>query len=213
VSVALPHNLITQGKPMDLNAATTAFATIVSLIADFKAHRDANQSTDYEEFAKYLATHRHEEISGLLSRNSEITLAIKALLKEDRDVLRQRFDKLDMLLAAIASRMEGFAPLAEALYPSANVSAQAVSILKQFRDASASKAIDVGVHGRGPVYLLADGRQGELEFQDMQFVVDDFMRLCELGFLRADTNSTGKRVYLFTRAGAQFLAATEASDP
>jgi hypothetical protein len=196
---------------MDLNAVTTAFATIVSLVADFKGHRDAGRSADYEEFIKYLADHRHEEISGLLNRNAETALAIKALLREDREVLRQRLDKLDIMLAGVASRMEGFAPLVEALYPSANVSAQAVSILKQLRDAGGSKAIDIGANNhRGPVYLIPDGRQGELVFSEVQFLQDDFTRLCELGLLRLDINSTGKRVYVFTRAAAKFLSATEA---
>jgi hypothetical protein len=195
---------------MDLNAATTAFATIVSLIADFKAHRDANQSTDYEEFTKYLAAHRHEEISGLLNRNAETALAIKALLKEDRDVLRQRLDKLDMMLASIASRMEGFAPLSEALYPSANVSAQAVSILKQFSDAGASRALQSSAVGRQPLYLWLDGVTGQLRISDTQFAHDDFMRLCELGLLRLESNSQGQPIYVFTRAGAQFLTAAEA---
>lgn len=192
---------------MDLSVATTAFASIVSLIADFRAHRDASQSADYEEFERFLATRRHDGILGLLNRNTEIGLAIKALLKEDRDTLRDRFDRLDNAMASIASRMAGFGPLVEALRPSANVSAQAVSILQQFKDSGASKAIDIGIPGR---YLLTDGNQGELVFSEAQFVQDDLMRLCEMGLLRPDVNSTGKRMFVFTRAGAQFLAAAQA---
>ena len=69
---------------MDPISAATAFATIVSLLADFVAHRGAAEGKSFDEFMAWLSEQRHDEIKALLEQNTSTTIGIKALLGENR---------------------------------------------------------------------------------------------------------------------------------
>jgi hypothetical protein len=194
---------------MDPLTLATAFASVISLIADFKAQRSDQDSAEYADFAAWLSEHHHEEVLKLLNQNVSTSVSIKALLSQDRRVLRERLEALDKTLAALASSVEGFSGLASAIRPQSVLSPQAISILQQFEAVRASKVLESGAIGRGPLFLFIDGKHGQLQYKDERFVVDDFMTLVDLGLLRLDHNSSGKRMFVYTRTASEFLARTQ----
>lgn len=191
---------------MDSLTLATAFSSVISLIADFRSQRSESQTAEYTEFTEWLGDNRHDEILRLLNQNLATSLGVKGLLSEDRETLRSRLDALDRSLATLASALEGFSGLAMALRPEAMISAQAVSILRQFESSGASKALRSDVLGsKGPLFIFLDGRGGELQLDDGRFADDDFGTLLELGLLRQSHNSTGKPIFVLTRAAAAFV--------
>lgn len=189
---------------MDAASAAATFASVVGLLADFASQRRHSANLEYEDFLAWLAETRHSELVELLHQNATTATSIKALLNQDRRVLLDKIERLDRSLASIASAIEGFAQLAAAVYPGSELSRQALRILREFHSSGAGKALDVKTFD-GRCLLLFDGGGGEIQFDEVRFVDDDLSTLVEAGLLRLDYNSTGQRMYIFTRAAADYL--------
>ena len=184
--------------------AAASFATIVGLLSDFLSHRKAKSAEDYADFISWLSETRHEELVRLLGQNGATAISIKALLHEDRASLNQRLDVLDKSLAYIASGIDGLNQLSVALRPGAQLSSQALRILREFDASGAGKALELK-SSSGRILMLLDGGQGSIHFDDLRFVDDDLSTLVELGLFRLDYNSKGDKVYIFTRHAADVL--------
>lgn len=179
-------------------AATSAFATVVGLLSDFVSQRKQAKAEDYQEFLDWLTEHRHAEIVELLCQQSRTVTSIKALMTQDRQELNERLEGLDRVIAGFAGAIDELKPVAEALHPGAALSEQALSILRQFHQAGASKALSLSEFG-GPSTIFIDGKQGNLVIPDERFRDDDLSTLVDLGLLRLEYNSNGRPMYIYTR--------------
>lgn len=191
---------------MDPLTSATIFSTIVSLIAEFISQRHSDAGDTFDEFASWLVENRHEEILSLLQQNVDTTLSIKALLATDRKALEQKLELLDRVLAGIASTLDGFSQLASAVQPNARISPQAVSILKQFSAAGASRAIEFKNVSTHLTLSFVDGTQEPISFTEPRFIEDDLRSLVDINLLRLDYNSSGSRLFLFTRMASALVA-------
>jgi hypothetical protein len=189
---------------MSLADVATHFATVVGLLADFSSLRLAKSDKDYSDFLSWLSENRHEDIVRLLELNGATATSIKALLHQDRALLIQKLDQLDKSLATIASSIDGLQPLAEAVRPGARLSPQALRILREFDASGAGKALETRTLS-GRSLMLFEGADGLIKFDDPRFADDDLNTLVEIGLLRLDYNSNGKKVYIFTRLAADVL--------
>ena len=185
--------------------AATSFATIVSLLADFVSHRGANQSKSFDEFMAWLSEQRHDDIKSLLELNTSTTIGIKALLGESQKEVLERLQSLDKSMATFAAGFDAYRGLAEAAHPTSALSAQAISLLKQFHDSGASKVME-GKCVSGTALHVVDGpNNGSLQFTDPRFLNDDLTTLVELGLLDLEYNGSGQRIFVFKRAAARFV--------
>ncbi|HVI59378.1 MAG TPA: hypothetical protein VM619_11000 [Luteimonas sp.] len=187
-------------------SAATTFATIVSLLADFVAHRGAAEDNSFEEFMAWLSEQRHEEIKTLLEQNTSTTTGIKALLGESQREILDRLQSLDRSMASFAAGFDAYRGLAQAAHPTSVLSAQAVSLLQQFHDSGASKILSVQYLDGSRTLAIVDGpTNGELKITDARFLDDDLSTLVELGLLGLDRNGRGEHLYLYRRAAASFV--------
>ncbi len=192
---------------MEPITVATSFASIVSLLGQYRSEHGAKKQADFNEFIQWLQESQHQDIKELLEINTKATISIKALLNEDREVLLSRIGELDNALAAYASNLEGFSGLASAINPEVVLSSQAISILRQFEVSGGSKMIQL--KSLGPVqYLFLDGN-GQLEIEEPRFIEDDINILIELGLLRHDYNSNGESIYVYTRAASKLVGSIE----
>ena len=192
--------------PMDPMSAATAFATIISLLADFVAHRGATEGKSFDDFMVWLSEQRHEEIKALLEQNTSTTIGIKALLGESQREILDRLKSLDRSMASFAAGFDAYRGIAQAAHPASVLSAQALSLLQQFHDSGASKVLSVQYLDGSRTLAIVDGpTSGELEITDARFLDDDLSTLVELGLLGLDKNGRGDRLYLFRRAAASFV--------
>ena len=184
----------------------TAFATIVSLLADFVAHRSGNENKDYDTFMLWLTENRHDEIRGMLQSNAATTVSVKALLMDSRQIILERLSSLDKTLATVASGIEQYRDLALIAYPSSEISDQAYAILEQFYDSGATAVLEAK-YVSDPIELAyIDGSSnGSITYTEPRFVEDDLTTLVELGLLGIDRNGSGKRIFKFKRTAAAFV--------
>ena len=192
---------------MDPMLAATSFATIVSLLADFVAHRGSNESKSYDEFMAWLSEQRHDEIKSLLELNTSTTIGIKALLGESQKEILERLQSLDRSMATFAAGFDAYRGIAEAAHPASALSAQAISLLQQFHDSGASKVLESKYFSGTALHIVDGPSNGSLEYTDPRFLNDDLTTLVELGLLDLELNSRGERLFVFKRSAAGFVQA------
>jgi hypothetical protein len=191
---------------MDPLSVATAFATVVSLIGQFRAERGDSRRADFNEFMAWLVKTNHEEVKELLESNAQTTDGIKDLLGEQHEALMGKLEVLDNTLASYASGIPGFSNLTRGLKAEAVLSHQALSILKQLELSGASKLIEIRTFD-GTLLIL--DTSGEVEIDDPRFLEDDLRTLVEVGLLRHEYNSEGNNLYIFTRAASQLLRSAD----
>jgi len=180
-----------------------SFAAIVGLLVQFKSERGEQAKLEYQEFMEWLANAHHEETKNLLELNTQATIYIKALLNEDHRVFKEKLEKIDTALAAFSSAIDGFDGLAKTIKPNSQLSAQAISVLKQVDASGASKFLEVSFL-EGDKYLFLDA-EGGLLIEDSRFIADDLRILVENGLLMKGYNSRGETMYSYTRAAKELI--------
>jgi hypothetical protein len=183
---------------------TESFAAIVGLLGQYRSEKGGKEQLEYHDFMEWLAKANHTQTKELLEINTKATIYIKALLNQDHKIFKQKLDKIDAAITAFASTIEGFDSLAQAVNPSSILSEQAISILKQFQDSGASKALELKMLS-GTEYMFIDA-SGKLQINEPRFVDDDLTTLLECGLLRHDYNSKGDKLYIFTRAASRLVS-------
>ncbi|MCD9097512.1 hypothetical protein LU699_08710 [Luteimonas fraxinea] len=185
---------------MDPLTAATSFATIVGLLSNFKSERSGNQLSD---FVEWLREKRHEDVALRIERNQALAVQLKSILALNHQELVQRLDSLDSVLASVASHVGTFSNLATSVRPSTVLSAQAISIVKQFVASGANECWERKVLGpAGTRYHFIGGSDG-LQIDEPRFVEDDLDTLVEFGILRLDYGSKGTRKFIITRQAVQ----------
>lgn len=195
---------------MDPLSLTSAFATIVGLIGQFRGEKSGQEQATLHDFMQWLIETNHEELKEILEKNSKASEGIKNILQEDRELFLKKLEGINNALLSFASGVSGFSSLAEAINPDAQLSKQAISILLQFEEKQASKALEANFFG-GMSLLLLDGASGNIEYDEPRFIEDDLKSLIELGLLRHDYNSKGDNLYIFTRAASSLVKGIKAS--
>ncbi|MEN1930025.1 hypothetical protein WCE37_13680 [Luteimonas sp. MJ250] len=190
---------------MDPLSVATAFATTVSLLADFASHRGANDGKSFDEFMAWLSEQRHDEIKSLLELNTSTTIGIKALLGEGQREILARLQSLDASMASFAAGFDAYRGIAQATHPTAALSAQAISLLEQFNDSGASKVLESHGFDGTSLYVVDGPSNGSLAVTDPRFLQDDLTTLVELGFLDLEYNGSGERLFSFKRVAARFV--------
>lgn len=183
----------------------TSFGTIVGLLSDFKASRDAAKGEEYQEFMKWLAEKNHDEVAAKLNDNAQLGNAIKRLLSRNHDEVMSRLADLDQSVQIMASRMPFFRDISLSIDPGNELSDQAIKILRCIYQ-SGAKGITIHNGLNETNYVFLDGHSDKgLPVQEERFVDDDFATLCSLGLLRHSLTKNGHDKYLITRQAANYL--------
>jgi len=187
---------------MEPLTAATSFATIIGLISNFIAERRNSENVDINDFLAWVSDHGFDDLRGQIEANQKTTVSIKALLTENSEVVLERLNTLDNVLASVASEVQGVKELAIATVPNISISEQSVSLLRQLEEKEASGFFELKVYG-GSVFEAFEG--GQLEYSEPRFVEDDLNTLVKLGFLRHEVSAKGTSRYGFTRAASTYV--------
>jgi len=188
---------------MELLTTASSFASIVGLLGLFKSERRAEESATIDQYVDWLRRREHEQLANLIQNNAQLSRSLQALLSQNHDEVMAKLHRLDQVLSDVASHVVGFKPITDAMPAESRLSDQAVSILHQLNEMNASRFFEMKpISGGGTRFPTGDGEGRHIEITDGRFIEDDLLTLCELGLLRLDHNSQGKRVFTITRAGA-----------
>jgi hypothetical protein len=181
-----------------LTTATT-FATLVSLISDFRNEHNKVAIDDHQKFLEWLSENRHDEIKGLLEQNQNTVTSIKAILNLQSSVFLEKLENIDNKLASL------FNSLIQNVSPNYSLSEQSISILRQYESAQASTILEHSSLSDPTAYIFMDGNGGALEYTDPRFIEDDFSMLVEIGLLRLEFGSKGGKLYKLTRVASKLV--------
>lgn len=213
LSLADPYGKLTypsREERMEPLSVATAFATVIGLLADFRAGRSEAERVDYDEFLAWLSKSRHDELLKEIQSNQKLASGIKAAMNVTAQEFSERFDAIDMVLTQIATGLGLFNELASALRPSSKISNQAVSIVKQLVDSGAEKFVWLKVMtGEPDELILIGGNKRAIEFDDQRFLEDDLQTITELGLVRLTYGSKGTQNYHITRSAVEFAKHVE----
>ncbi len=197
---------------MDPITLSTAFATMVGLVSDFNASRQGTAAASVEDFKAWLAENRHQDVIRALDQNAATLLSVKILLLEDRKSLGEQLRSLDEQLARLASGLELFKPLASAVHPGLELSAQAMGILQRLYAAGAGKFLKSGSLSGTDLMMIDGSGGGSIPIDEPQFLESDIDTLLQLRLITyIGRNGRGDPMYAFSRNAAALVKARDFS--
>ena len=186
----------------------SSFVSILGLLSIFKQERKAKEDQNREVFFRWLDEHRHQELKEFILRSSELPSEIDRALHEDTQVIIGKLEQIDTILASLLSNVESLSGIAHAVHPNAQVSDQALDILRLLVESGAQEFGKFG-YGEQIILPLTNG-SGSIKVDDYRFLEDDLNTLTALGFLLYRQNSDGSQeFYGITRSAVKYVQATK----
>jgi hypothetical protein len=166
--------------------------------------RRAKSDDEYKDFMEWLDTKRYKNLIDEINTNHLLGLGIKNLLKQNQEVTLSKLEGINEILLLVSSEIDGLNEISHAIAPNIEISDQAISILKQLNDSGGSFFLE-SKRMSGATFPVMDGGTGNIEIKEPRFVDDDLNQLVQLGLLRLDYNSSGDRLFYFTRSAVKLV--------
>lgn len=176
---------------MDLSTGT---GLLLSLLQIWFHERDQTKQASRGEFLDWLEQHRHHEVKDLLIHNVLLSEGIEKLLQQNQQELLTRLDKIESILLALVSGMDGFRGVWTTSKP--ELSDQALNLVKWFA-ACKGKHLLLLEHQQGAI--LQSELNEAFDIPDVRFLRADLDMLTDLGLLTHDPTSGGTDRYRITR--------------
>ena len=191
---------------MDLLTSATTFSTIIGLLCNFKTERSSGEMND---FILWLKEKRHEDVATGIENNLALTKQLTDILGTNHEILIKKLESLDELLSTVATHIDSFSGLAKTIHPHAELSTQALSVLKQLVNSGAKLFMEhKNMTGDPDEYRLMDGAYGPINYDEPRFIDNDLNILVRLGLLQLEIASKGSQRFLVTREAVRFIQAT-----
>ena len=192
---------------MDPITAAGSFATIMGLICNYRQEMSAREANEHQTFMEWLEYHRHEEIKKLICTTTGLLPEIDKLLRVDHAVIMAKLEAINTTLASLTSHVSEFRGLTLNLVPSAELSEQAVSILRQLVESGSSYFTKMAMRF-GPMLHLESG--GQIQYTEQRFLNDDLDKLVSLHLLTESLSSSGReKIFRITREAVRFIEAVD----
>lgn len=188
----------------DFLALSGAFATLVGLLANFKAERSSSELSD---FMNWLRDTHQDRIADAIDSNKELSGKISGLLSTNHEELVSRLQLLTEKINQIGSQIEGFSGIAELFKHAPNLSSQAISVLRQIANSGAKYVLEHKMStGDLDEFIFIQGKNsGQLHYEDARFIDDDLRNLVATKLLNLEYASKGSRKFSLTRLGLEYI--------
>ena len=187
-------------EPLSL---ASSFATVVGLLGLFKGERSAAKDQGTHEFLQWLEEHNHNEIKDLITHSHELLDGIETLLRDNHEVVLAKLNRIDEILASLSSCIQGMGKIGISLHPNAELSDQAISILRQLVNSAASEFIENRLDQDITTLHLMSG--GHINIMEPRFLANDLDMLGSLRLLMVRFGSQGSRIFGITRNAAKLV--------
>lgn len=156
---------------------------------------------------EWLDHHRHEELKNLIVNTAALRTELDKLLAADHAAMLEKLDDIQTIVATLLSRVDEFRGLSQAVAPDADLSEQAVSVLRQFAHSGAD-SLFYASYGSGQFALQPENGE-PLQVTEPRFLKNDLDQLVALGLFSVEYNSQGDPLFGLTRSGARYLQAVD----
>lgn len=178
----------------------------MQLVCNYRQENGAAEELDHQKFIEWLEYHRHEEIKNLICKNAALRTDIDNLLRADHAVIMQKLEAIYTTLATLTSHVAEFRGLTLTMMPGAELSDQAVSILRQLVRSNSRYFFKLDHFGG---YILQFEMGGHLEHPEPRFLDDDLSKLIGLGLLALEYGGSGTEIYKITRSSVRLIEAID----
>jgi hypothetical protein len=192
---------------MDPLTLASTLATLVQLLGQFKDERQtAEVETDatIDEYLEWLRRNNHEQLVGLINNHIELSQSLEELIQGQHSELLSKLGQIGDAIGQVSAQVQAIAKGSDASPRSAELSPQAISMLRQMAEANATSLLELKSM-RGTQFRLRDANGKslrDLNVEDQRFIDDDLATLDELGLLALEFTDQGYRRFRLTRAGA-----------
>jgi len=159
----------------------SAFAAIVGLISNYRQEKGSKEALDHQNFVEWLEYHHHEEIKNLICNTAALRGEVDKLLRADHAIITEKLDAVSATMASLTSQIAEFRGLTMTMMPEAELSGQAVSILRQLVN-SESHYMTCRQDGSNICVFMLEN-DGGIEFTEPRLLKDDLDKLVHLGLL------------------------------
>jgi len=181
----------------------TEFVELVGLLCHYRLEEGLKGIVDRQRFMLWLEHHHHREIMKLIAEDFALQAEVDKLLQSDHAEMTRKLDHIGAMLVKLLGRIEEFRGLALAIAPDAQLSDQAVSILRRFVKSGAAQFLNACEGGGRFNLRICHG--GRIELSEPRFGDDDLKQLVDLQFLTVENNADGSVLYGITRSGVRFI--------
>jgi hypothetical protein len=189
----------------------TEFAELVGLICHFRQEKGDREVLDHQRFVEWLEYHRHEELKNLIVNTAALRTEVDSLLRSDHAEMMKKLDQIGDIMVKLLGRMDEFRGLALAVAPNAQLSEQAILVLRQFVE-SGDDQFFYSNWGGGRWSLQLCNKGEQIGVLDPRFLADDLNQLAALQLLSVEYNSEGMPLYGITRNAVRFIETISASN-
>ena len=182
----------------------TEFATIVGLLSAFTSGRTGSQQLNYSEFIAWLTEHNHEEVIEMIEANQSTITGIQTVLDKGLTDIRETLVDISKRLALLATRSEGVRALAIASADEL-ISEQSIEILTLMdHHQTEFFVVSKGCDNQRTALIMSQG--DNYVCTESQFIEDDLDMMIKLGLLVVRHNSSGEKLYHYTRAASKLIS-------
>jgi len=206
-SSAILYNLLCRLIVSLIMEPLPGFLALISMLRIFKQERGERKKADRQAFMEWLEYHRHEDLKNFIANTAAVRAEVDNLMAADHALIIEKLDAIEQIVATLSSRVDEFRGLALTVVPAAQLSEQAVWILRQFVDSGDETLLYISA-GSGRFALQTDNSE-PFSVTDPRFLKSDFEQLVGLGLLTGEHNMHGNLVFRLTRNAVRYLEAID----
>jgi hypothetical protein len=179
------------------------YLSLVGLIATYRQLADGRSSGDTAKFQTWLISSGFRDVSAKIDESVSLQAGLAALLEEDSALIKSKLDTIEDVVRSVASRMEGFSKLSEAIPHEGYLSDQACNLIRRL-DANESGEMLCHIETRIVKVVFLPTSSGRFEPSEPRFLSDDLSKLESAGWIRlVRHNGSGQPIYAITRRGSE----------
>jgi hypothetical protein len=156
---------------------------------------------------EWLEYHRHDEIKNLICNTAGLQGEVDNLLRADHAIIIEKLDAVCTTLASLLSQVAEFRGLSVAMVPEAELSNQAVHVLRQLVNSDAQYIIYTPLDSTRVGFQLSNDEL--MQFTELRFLKDDLDKLVSLGLLTAEFTGSDTILFHITRNAVRLIGAIE----
>lgn len=117
----------------------------------------------------------------------------------------QKLDQIGDILTSLLGRMDEFKGLAAAVAPNAQLSDQAIFILRQFVESGAQQFSYMHLGSEAWSMQISQGEQSQIGVIEPRFIVDDLNQLVALQLITETPHGENRWLYGITRSAVRLI--------
>ena len=186
-------------------ALSSGLPQIVGLLATFLSID--NDKKNLAEFKEWLIETNNEYAIKIIENSNQLQDGLSVLMNANHNENMAKLSQITNLIINMANKMENSAKLASSYSIGAELSEQAISVLRQFVESGSPKIRHMKLNdGRGyPHLYLLEGTGEKIHYNEPNFIEGDIESLVNRSLITQTFGSKGGKIYNITRQAAAFI--------